>query len=276
MRSVSPPRVLTSSSWTILMTCWAGLRDLDSSAPTARSLILATKLRTTLKLTSASSRATRISRSTSSTPASLSRPLPRRRRKMPTNRSERASNMRPVMLSAPLGLRPRRRCGSSLALPSPPLSAPLGLVVCATRRSASPARPSATDERDSCCSARRLRSVPRCRRGDAALLEEGVDELVGVEVDKVVGLLAEADQLDRDAEVLLDRKDDAALGRPVELGQYHAGDVDCLGELAGLDQPVLTGGGVEHEQHLGHPARLAIRDPANLAQLVHEVDLGVE
>ena len=31
---VSPPRVAISSSWTILMTCWAGLRLADRSAPT--------------------------------------------------------------------------------------------------------------------------------------------------------------------------------------------------------------------------------------------------
>ena len=42
MRSVSPPRVSISSSWTILMTCWAGLQALASSAPTQRSRMRAT------------------------------------------------------------------------------------------------------------------------------------------------------------------------------------------------------------------------------------------
>ena len=51
---------------------------------------------------------------------------------------------------------------------------------------------------------------------------EGVDERVGIEVDQVVGPLAEAHQLDRQAELALDRDDDAALGRAVELGQHDA------------------------------------------------------
>ena len=49
-------------------------------------------------LTSASSRAVRISRRTSSTSASVRRPLPRRRLKIPSKRSDRASNMRSARL----------------------------------------------------------------------------------------------------------------------------------------------------------------------------------
>ena len=37
-RRVSPPRIATSSSWTILMICWAGLSAWETSAPRARSL----------------------------------------------------------------------------------------------------------------------------------------------------------------------------------------------------------------------------------------------
>ena len=40
MRRVSPPRMPTSSSLTILMTCWAGLSAPLTSALSARSLIL--------------------------------------------------------------------------------------------------------------------------------------------------------------------------------------------------------------------------------------------
>ena len=59
-------------------------------------------------------------------------------------------------------------------------------------------------------------------------VEQGVDELVGVEGDEVADGLAEADELDRDAELGLDGEDDAALGRAVELGEHHAGDVGGL------------------------------------------------
>ena len=76
--------------------------------------------------------------------------------------------------------------------------------------------------------------------------------------------------------VRLDGQGDAALGRAVELGQDHAGDVDGLGELLRLGQAVLAGGGVEDEQHLGHVPRIAVGHPPHLAQLLHQVGLGVE
>ena len=66
--------------------------------------------------------------------------------------------------------------------------------------------------------------------------EQRVDESARVEGHQVVGPLAEADQLDRQAELALDGDDDPALGGAVELGEHHAGDPDRLGELAGLDQ----------------------------------------
>ena len=72
---VSPPSAAMSSSWTILMTCCAGFSASDSSSPMARSRMRASIVRTTLKSTSASSRATRISRRTSSTSSSREPPL---------------------------------------------------------------------------------------------------------------------------------------------------------------------------------------------------------
>src|SRR3954454_5883552 len=90
---VSPPRVFTSSWWTALMTCCAGLRASLSCSPTRSSWTRAMKPLTTLKLTSASRRARRISRRTSSTSSSVSRPLRPRREKIPSKRSESASNM---------------------------------------------------------------------------------------------------------------------------------------------------------------------------------------
>ena len=50
MRKVSPPRVAVSSSLTILMTCWAGLRALLSSSPTHRSRMRPTRLLTTVEV----------------------------------------------------------------------------------------------------------------------------------------------------------------------------------------------------------------------------------
>jgi len=53
--AVSPPRMVISSSLTILTTCWAGLSAPETSAPLARSLMRATNARTTCSETSASS-----------------------------------------------------------------------------------------------------------------------------------------------------------------------------------------------------------------------------
>ena len=111
----------------------------------------------------------RISRRTSSTSASLRRPRPRRRVKIPSKRSVRLSNM------GSLRLPDRTGAGTS----------------------------------------------DRARRS-AAGSEQRVDELLGIEVDEVVGALAQADQLDREAELALDGDHDAALGRAVELGQHDA------------------------------------------------------
>jgi hypothetical protein len=93
MRRVSPPRMPTSSSLTILMTCWAGFSAPLTSALSARSLIEAMKSRTTGTATSASRRATRISRAVASMSASDSLPLPRRFLNADCRRSCRVSNM---------------------------------------------------------------------------------------------------------------------------------------------------------------------------------------
>ena len=91
-RRASPPRTVTSSSCTILMTCWAGFSACDTSLPRARSLIPAMNARTTGSATSASSSASRISRAARSMSASDSRPLPRSWLKIPVSRSLSASN----------------------------------------------------------------------------------------------------------------------------------------------------------------------------------------
>ncbi len=108
-RRVSPPRTPTSSSCTILMTCCAGLRALCTSEPRARSLTELMKARTTGSATSASSRASRISRAVASMSASVSRPLPRSLVKIPLSRSLSVSNtaLHPQCRSLPARIRAR-------------------------------------------------------------------------------------------------------------------------------------------------------------------------
>src|SRR5687768_18619332 len=76
---------------------------------------------------------------------------------------------------------------------------------------------------------RRIGSVPRF-----PLREERLDELVGIELDEVVGRLSQAHELDGEAQLGADGHGDAALGRAVQLGEHHAGDAHGLGELLGL------------------------------------------
>ena len=82
------------------------------------------------------------------------------------------------------------------------------------------------------------------------LLEEGGNEAVRVERFHVVDPFAEADELHRQAELLLDGEHRAALRRAVELREDDAGALHRLRELLGLSDGVLAGGGVEHQQHL--------------------------
>src|SRR5689334_14033216 len=66
-------------------------------------------------------------------------------------------------------------------------------------------------------------------------------ELVRIERPQVVQALADADQLDRQPELVRDRDRDAALGRAVELRQRDPAHLDGLAEQARLLQAVLAG-----------------------------------
>ena len=80
--SVRPSSSVSSSS-TIFTTFWAGVSESSTSAERQRSLVRATKFFTTLKLTSASKSARRISRMAALMSSSVRRPLLRRPEKMP-------------------------------------------------------------------------------------------------------------------------------------------------------------------------------------------------
>ena len=90
----------------------------------------------------------------------------------------------------------------------------------------------------------------RAGRSADELLREDVRREAG----EVADALALADELDRDAGLVLHAQHEAALGGAVELGEHEAGDAGVLDEGLGLREPVLAGGRVEHEQHLGDRA----------------------
>ena len=68
-------------------------------------------------------------------------------------------------------------------------------------------------------------------------------------------LFADADEANRQRQVVRDGDGDAALGGAVEFREHDAGDAGGRCELARLHQAVLPDGGVEDEQHLVRRAR---------------------
>ena len=72
--SFSAPRVSTSTSWTILITCWPGVTERITFSPTARGRTLSMNSFTTGSATSASIRAVRTSARAASTSASVRAP----------------------------------------------------------------------------------------------------------------------------------------------------------------------------------------------------------
>src|SRR5439155_13551025 len=95
------PMSAVSSSWTIFTTCWPGVRLFATSAPSARSRTRATKSFTTLKLTSASSSARRISRMAREIASSSRRPRPRRSPRAAWSLSDSVSNIGPQVYWRP-------------------------------------------------------------------------------------------------------------------------------------------------------------------------------
>jgi hypothetical protein len=92
MSRPAPPISFASSSPVIFTTCWPGSRLSSTPSPRQRSLSSDVNDLTTLKLTSASRRASRISRIARSTSASLSLPRERTSESVDCSRSESWSN----------------------------------------------------------------------------------------------------------------------------------------------------------------------------------------
>ena len=83
------------------------------------------------------------------------------------------------------------------------------------------------------------------------LVQQCVHERFRIERRQVVRAFTQADELDGNAELLLDSDHDTALCGAVELGQHDTGDVHDIAEDLRLNHTVLAGGRVNHEQNLG-------------------------
>src|SRR5439155_4571224 len=91
------------------------------------------------------------------------------------------------------------------------------------------------------CCLRRKVACPRFSWLSKQRINEGF-RLKGLEIFYT---FADPDVAHRQSELTGHRQDDAALGRPIQLGQYHAGDTKRLVELTRLRQPVLADGRVQ-------------------------------
>ena len=91
---------------------------------------------------------------------------------------------------------------------------------------------------------------PLDERQDVAHAEDPAGQAVGVEDLERVGLLAGAQELDRDAGDGRDRERRAAAGVAVDLGEDQAGDRDGRGERLGDADGLLAGHRVDDEQRL--------------------------
>ena len=101
---------------------------------------------------------------------------------------------------------------------------------------------------------------------DVAHAQDPAGEAVRVEDLEGVGLLAGAQELDRDAGDRADRERGAAAGVAVDLGQDEAGDRDGAGEALGDGHGLLAGHRVHDQQRLDR----AWSPSATAADLVHE------
>ena len=104
------------------------------------------------------------------------------------------------------------------------------------------------------------------------LVQQCVHECFGVERCQVVRAFAQADELDGNAELLLNSDHDAALCRAVKLGQHDTGHVHDLTEDLRLDHAVLAGRRVDDQEHLGHRGFL-LNHTLDLTELVHQAGL---
>src|SRR5262245_5034300 len=81
------------------------------------------------------------------------------------------------------------------------------------------------------------------------LSKQCVNEPLWIECLDVLRRLTEADELDRNLQLITDGDDDTPLGRAIELGKHNAGDLDCLSEILRLQDSVLSCCGIKHQQH---------------------------
>jgi len=118
---------------------------------------------------------------------------------------------------------------------------------------------------------------PAAASGRSGVGEQGIHEFAGLEGSKIFGFLANADEADRQRQLLRNREHHAALGGAIEFGQRDAGDIDRFVKAAGLVQGVLPGRGIKYQQSLMGECRVQLLENAgNLLQFLHQIVLGMQ
>lgn len=107
------------------------------------------------------------------------------------------------------------------------------------------------------------------------LVQQRVHECFRVERRQVVRAFTQADELDGNAELLLNSDHDAALCRAVKLGQHNTGHVHDLAKDLRLNHAVLAGRRVDDQEHLGHRGFL-LNHTLDLTELIHQAGLVLQ
>ncbi len=98
-----------------------------------------------------------------------------------------------------------------------------------------------------------------------------------IELAEVLGLLADANESNRQLQAPRNGDHDAPFRSPIELRENQPRDAHRFIELNRLRECVLTLVGIEHEQYLMRSRRVhTLDDSLDLLQLFHEVRLAVQ
>src|ERR1051326_3237461 len=103
------------------------------------------------------------------------------------------------------------------------------------------------------------------------------DEIAAVEGREVLELLPCTDEPRRDAQLILDRDDDAAFAAAVQFRHDQSGQADGLMKFASLRKGVAPRRGIDDEQRFIRRFLVLLRQAAfHLRQFGHQITFGVE
>ena len=101
--------------------------------------------------------------------------------------------------------------------------------------------------------------------------QQRLHKALGIKFHQVVDLFTHTDKPDGQTQVFPHADDAAAFGSTVQLSQHYAGGTGGLDKFLGLADGVLSGDGIQHQQHLQTGFGACLFDTAgNFGKLVHQ------